>query len=103
MLEYDFNIYCDGDSIGLYAYRLEWNIDWGMYQMNPESWEHINFDMHDPANNAIIAHLLQDYIWTDQNWEDYDTWTDLEDVRLNAPKVLAEFLDNLPEYDVRRV
>lgn len=99
---YDLNIYCDGKTVGVYAYELRYDPDWQTYETNSSKYTYLQFDMQDSANKSIIAFMLQDYDWeyNELGWEDYDEWLDPDEFRINAPKILAEFIDNLPEYEV---
>ena len=101
--DYDLNIYSDGSSVGIYAYELRYDRETETYQTNSSNYHRLGFEIADPDNANVIAFLLRDYKWQDQDWTDYDTWEDPDDYRKHAPKVIEDFMNQLTEYEAEEI
>ena len=98
-IDYDLNVYSDGKSIGLYAYELRYDKDGAVYETNTSKYKTLKFDMADPDNHNVIAFLLKDYSWPEQDWTDFDTWEAPELYTEHPPQVIADFFASLVPYN----
>jgi len=92
--DYDFNIYCDGQTVSAALYQLRFDKAWEIFETNSSKYVTISYDMSNPDDHNAIAFLLRDYDWNLKKWEDYDTWEDPLDFMRHAPKELLDFFDN---------
>lgn len=100
--DYDFNIYCDGQTVSAALYQMRFDRAFEVFETNSSKYVTISYDMSDPENHNAIAFLLQDYAWdqADTTYTDYDTWEDVEEYKKHAPKELLDFFENyMIEYE----
>jgi 2-polyprenyl-6-methoxyphenol hydroxylase-like FAD-dependent oxidoreductase len=94
---YDVNVYCDGDVLFVTAYELKQDKS-GAYATNTDRYATLPIPMVD-ENHQLIAYLLDNEEWQEQEWEDYDFWHTVDYlIEGNIPPRIAEFVTSLPFY-----
>lgn len=98
--DYDFNIYCDGETVSAALYRLRYDAAFKTYETDSSKFVTLSYDMSNEDDYNAIAYLLRNYYWDTEGWTDYDTWEDPQEYKKHAPKELLDFFDNyMIEYE----
>lgn len=99
--DYDYNIYVLDGVLSLSAYQLEMTRD-GYIQMRTDNYITEHYPMTE-ENHDVIAYLLDNEEWDNDiaEWDECDIWRDKGYLTEgDAPVMITEWLDNLPEYEM---
>ena len=100
--EYDFNTYVLDGITHVCAYQIEISSG-GYVQTRTDNFITLSIDMT-KENRDVIAYLLDNDEWDEEdlsNWNEYDKWYDESYLTEgDAPVMITEWLDNLPEYEM---
>lgn len=98
--QYDINVWSqDPGELGLSAYELAYSTNGGV--QTGSKWHTIKFKF--PQDLTEIEYLLEDLAINHLPFTDYDLWVSDPRNRGNAvPERIAEFLNNLPEYEMEQ-
>ena len=99
---YDINVWCNTEGV-LTVSAVELKEDGDNWQSNHAKRTHLDIPM-DEENHAVVAYLLDNENWQDQNWMDYDYWDTtnwlLEE---ESPFMLKVWARSLPYYTPEKV